>query len=133
MNNRSHNVALALDPLDAAPASAHGISRRTLVSLEGLAELPDPDPSTDPWASLGADRDESVTDIRDARVRRMVRRLPVRERLVIEWRFGFAGPVVSCSEIARRLGVTRRAVYQIECRALDRLRDADDVQLLRAA
>ena len=53
----------------------------------------------------------------------LVRRLPDRERVVIEQRYGLnGGPEASLSEIGRQLALSRERVRQIETAGLDRLR-----------
>jgi hypothetical protein len=52
---------------------------------------------------------------------RMLRKLPSRERHLIEAQFGLDGPAVPLAEVARGLGITSERARQIERRALDRL------------
>lgn len=49
-------------------------------------------------------------------------RLPERDRLVVELRFGLDGAPMTLDEVARRCGLSRARVGQIEHRALQRLR-----------
>lgn len=60
------------------------------------------------------DRDRRVSDALD--------RLPVRERLVLELRYGIRGEEHTLQEVGDLLGVSRERVRQIERRALDWLR-----------
>jgi RNA polymerase sporulation-specific sigma factor len=67
----------------------------------------------------------AVSSIEAARVRRMVRTLPVLERHVIAWRYGLAGqPPLTVREVAARLGIGKSTVADIEARALSRMRGA---------
>jgi RNA polymerase primary sigma factor len=60
------------------------------------------------------------------RINELLRCLPPRYREVIEMRFGLKdGRPRALDEIARRLGVTRERVRQIESRALEKLRHPD--------
>ncbi len=49
-------------------------------------------------------------------VRRAVRRLPDRQRRVLELRFGFGGEPQSLEAIARKLAVSRERVRELEKR-----------------
>ena len=54
---------------------------------------------------------------------RLLRRLPLMERMVMRFRFGIGGtPPMSQLEVATRLGVARRTVQSLEYRALGQLR-----------
>jgi RNA polymerase primary sigma factor len=53
---------------------------------------------------------------------RALGRLPERDRLVVELRFGLVGAPMTLEEVARRCGLSRARVGQIEHRALQRLR-----------
>ncbi len=66
----------------------------------------------------------AVTSIEAARVRRELCRLPELERIVICWRYGIGCMPVGHREIARRLNVSLGTAWNIEQRALERLRDA---------
>jgi RNA polymerase primary sigma factor len=54
-------------------------------------------------------------------VRSAVRRLPERERKLLELRFGFEGEPTSLEAIGQELGLTRERVRQLEAQALSRL------------
>jgi RNA polymerase primary sigma factor len=70
--------------------------------------------ATDPSEAAGeAMRRESV--------RTAVRRLPERERRLLELRFGFNGEPTSLEAIGKELGLTRERVRQLEAQALNRL------------
>jgi len=57
-------------------------------------------------------------------MRRHVLRLPPRDQAVLAWRFGLGGqPEQTLNDIAKRLGLSRERVRQIEVGALARLRD----------
>ena len=64
----------------------------------------------------------AVSRIEAARVRRMVRSLPVIERHVIAWRYGLAGEPLTVRDVAARLGISKSTVADIEARALERMR-----------
>jgi len=58
--------------------------------------------------------------------------LPPTERTVLELRFGLAGsPPLTLEEVGQRLGVTREWARQLESRALRRLREAPEIEVLR--
>jgi len=73
--------------------------------------------------------DTSATDpaeaagetLRRESVRTAVRRLPERERRLLELRFGFDGEPTSLEAIGKELGLTRERVRQLEAQALSRL------------
>jgi RNA polymerase sigma factor (sigma-70 family) len=105
------------------------------------ATLHFPEASVSLSAPLGEDGSELVDVIADPRTRspedqaadlagreelaRLVAALPLRLAQVIEWRYGLADGVPQTrEEVARRLGVTRERVRQLEQRALSRLRRA---------
>ena len=107
-----------------------------LEAAQALAILDQPVGEGD-GASLGelfaakqvAPDEEADELLRREAVRQAVDKLPERERMVIELRFGFAedeGPV-SLEEVGRRLGLTRERVRQIEQEALLRLADSGDL------
>jgi RNA polymerase primary sigma factor len=54
-------------------------------------------------------------------VRRGLERLPERERLIVERRFGFQGEPQSLETVGRALGVTRERVRQLQVQALKQL------------
>ncbi len=55
------------------------------------------------------------------RVQRELERLPERERLIVERRFGLQGEPQTLDTVGRELGLTRERVRQLEARALRRL------------
>jgi RNA polymerase primary sigma factor len=59
--------------------------------------------------------------LRRESVRQAVRRLPERERKLLELRFGFEGEPTSLEAIGQELGLTRERVRQLEAQALNRL------------
>jgi RNA polymerase primary sigma factor len=68
-----------------------------------------------------------------AEVSELLSRLPPREQLVLELRFGLAdGHVYTLEEVGRRLGVTRERARQMEHRALAKLRQEPAAARLRA-
>jgi RNA polymerase sigma factor (sigma-70 family) len=77
----------------------------------------------------------AVVNIEAARVRRLVRELPDIERRIVMWRYGIGADVLTVREIARRLGIGKSTVSDIEARALARLRGRldDGTELAKAA
>lgn len=83
-------------------------------------------------------RDPAVVDssdmldaaVRAADVRAAVRRLPERQRTVIDRHFGLTRPPETLAEIGRELGVTRERVRQVERDALEALQLALEGQAL---
>jgi RNA polymerase primary sigma factor len=72
--------------------------------------------------SLAADPAEAAGEaLRRESVRQAVRRLPERERKLLELRFGFEGEPTSLEAIGQELGLTRERVRQLEAQALSRL------------
>ena len=80
-------------------------------------------------AEQAAPDEEADEMLRRQAVRDAVDKLPERERMVIELRFGFSGDdgPVSLEECGRRLGITRERVRQLEQQALMRLADSGDL------
>jgi RNA polymerase primary sigma factor len=64
-------------------------------------------------------------------VRRALRRLPARERRVLELRFGFEGETWTLEAIGNTLGLTPERVRQLETQGLNRLRCALKVNGMR--
>jgi RNA polymerase primary sigma factor len=64
--------------------------------------------------------EEAGEALRQQSVRAALRKLPERERRVLELRFGFDGEQQSLDAIARELGVSRERVRQLERQALGR-------------
>ena len=114
-------------------ANACGISPRRLEAV--MACLLDPlsldAPATDdeegPVLSV-ADRtapspeDALISGIEQSAVLRQLKQLPVRDRQVLEARFGITGEGATLGEVAQGLGVSVERVRQIQRRALERLR-----------
>jgi RNA polymerase primary sigma factor len=65
--------------------------------------------------------EEAGEAMRRESVRSAVRRLPERERKLLELRFGFDGEPTSLEAIGKELGLTRERVRQLEAQALNRL------------
>jgi len=62
---------------------------------------------------------------------RSLRRLPERERSVLEWRFGLSGePEMTLQMVGQRLGLSRERVRQIQSEAFGHLRDEPAVNRL---
>lgn len=102
------------------------------VSLDTIAEpILDPRPEVDPVQALVTAETAAVLDFRAAMLRRMLRSLPDRERAVLRMRYGFDGSPLGPTAIAQRLGCSRKTVYNLERRALDRLRADDRLGALR--
>jgi RNA polymerase primary sigma factor len=60
------------------------------------------------------------------RVAEMLRRLPARDREVIEWRYGLKdGRPRTLAEVSEMLGVTRERIRQVELRGLEKLRQPE--------
>jgi RNA polymerase primary sigma factor len=112
---RVRGAARIVTSLDAPVGSENGGELGTLLPAE-LVE-----PGVEVEIRLGA------TALRDA-----VAALPERERAVIELRYGIAGAEPKPrDEVARRLGLSRERVRQIESAALDRLALERELQALR--
>jgi RNA polymerase primary sigma factor len=102
---------------EALGAAEAGVSLNQAIGSEGDGELADlfADPSAvDP-------AEEAADSLRRRSVREALRRLPDRERRLLELRFGFAGESASLEAIGRELGVSRERVRQIEQDALAHL------------
>lgn len=77
--------------------------------------MPDATAPSPDGAMLDEDRRQAIA--------RVIASLSERERLVLQWRFGFGnGSGQTLEEIGQRLGVTKERVRQIEKVALERLR-----------
>lgn len=71
----------------------------------------------------GQVEDAAVQKITLARVKRLVKELPKKERLVIEMRYGLLdGAVHAQHEVAQVLGISRSYVSRMEKRAIEMLR-----------
>jgi RNA polymerase sigma factor (sigma-70 family) len=121
-----------LNPSVEAVAELTGIDRRgveaAMTKVAGAESLDAPSGREDESVH-DVMRDERATSPEaaaelssdEAAVRRALASLSLRERTVIRARF-YSDPRKTLSEIAGCLGVTRQRAYQIERRALDRLR-----------
>ena len=131
----------------------HEIAERALISAERIDELRQ-------IASVSASLDERVSSEEDAQTwgdkatdkdapdmpAEAVQRsqllaalasemdgLPERDRRILEMRFGMAtGKEMTLDEVARREGVTRERIRQIEQKALSRMRHPNNSQKLRS-
>jgi len=102
---------------EALGAVEASVSLNQAVGSDGEGELGDlfADPnSVDPEA-------EAAEALRARSVRDAVRRLPERERRVLELRFGFDGEPTSLEQIGRELKISRERVRQVERDALAHL------------
>jgi RNA polymerase primary sigma factor len=82
------------------------------------------------------DFDEEIhVGLTEETLRRAVEELPEREQDVVKLRYGLDGDPEpkSLDEIARRLGITRERVRQIEMQALQRLAVNREIEALRSA
>ncbi len=87
-------------------------------------------------ASEEHDFDEEIhVGLTEETLRRAVEGLPEREQDVVKLRYGLDGDQEpkSLDEIARRLGITRERVRQIEMQALQRLAVNREIEALRSA
>jgi len=100
--------------LDCAEASA---SLHQAVGPDGGPELADS--LADPAAADPAE--EAERSLLGQTVRGRLERLPERERLIVERRFGLQGEPQSLETVARELGLTRERVRQLQVQALKRL------------
>ena len=102
---------------EALGAVEASVSLNQAVGSDGEGELGDlfADPNS-------ADPELEATEALRARsVRDAVRRLPERERRVLELRFGFDGEPTSLEQIGRELKISRERVRQVERDALAQL------------
>jgi RNA polymerase primary sigma factor len=134
---------LGRDPTDEEIAEA---SRLPVERVAEVRELPRTVTSLD--RPIGEEGDASLADLvpaeeeeplaeievslRSDLLDRALRELPDRERLVLEHRYGLGDrPPETLAEVARRIGVTRERVRQIEKQALERLARAREGEALR--
>ena len=122
-----------ISPTDEELAAATGLDLRHVEEALGTVEASvslNQTVGDDDGGELGdLFADTSATDpaeaageaMRRESVRTAVRRLPERERRLLELRFGFDGEPTSLEAIGKELGLTRERVRQIESRALTRL------------
>src|SRR4051794_11748363 len=73
-----------------------------------MRQLPDPD---------GDVHEHVVVSIEVARLRRLVRALPILERRVIAARYGLIAPALTRRQVAAQFGLSRRGVAAVEERA----------------
>jgi len=93
------------------------VSLNQAVGPDGDSELADL--LADPDA--GDPVDEAERSLLRQTVQRRLERLPARERLIVERRFGFQGEPQTLETIGHELGLTRERVRQLEVQALKRL------------
>jgi RNA polymerase primary sigma factor len=93
------------------------VSLNQTIGPEGDSELADS--LADPAASDPVEEAER-SSLRQT-VRRRLERLPHRERLIVERRFGLQGEPQSLETVGRELGLTRERVRQLQVQALTRL------------
>jgi len=110
----------AMKPIASLHAPRPGSEDRTLEDV-----LEDPQVA-DPAEGIG-------TEQAWGRVARELEILDDRERRIIELRYGFGDePGLTLQEIGQRLGLSRERVRQIERRALERLREREEIRKLVA-
>lgn len=120
-------------PMEAELAQRMGLRAEELMALRALPQAPlaldrptRPD-DRDGVAARTADPNavDPVRNLERAEARadadRMLRKLSVRERQVVEAHFGLREPALPLAEVAHRMGITSERARQIEGRALDRL------------
>jgi RNA polymerase primary sigma factor len=83
--------------------------------------------------NAGDPAEEASDAVRRVEVRRALRKLPERQRRVLELRFGFDGEAASLEAIGKELGITRERVRQLEGAAMHALAAELDDELARAA
>jgi RNA polymerase primary sigma factor len=93
------------------------VSLNQVVGPDGETELVDF--VADPAA--GDPVEEAERSLLRQTVRRRLERLPERERLIVERRFGFQGAPQSLETVGRELGLTRERVRQLQVQALKQL------------
>jgi RNA polymerase primary sigma factor len=108
-----HYVEEALGAVEAS------VSLNQAVGSDGDGELGDL--FADPTAADPSE--EAAEALRRRSVRDALKRLPERDRRVLELRFGFDGEATSLEQIGRELQMSRERVRQVERDALARLQD----------
>ena len=93
------------------------VSLNQAVGPDGDSELADS--LADPAAADPVE--EAERSLLRQTVRRRLERLPQRERLVVERRFGLQGEAQSLQTVGRELGLTRERVRQLQVQALKQL------------
>jgi RNA polymerase primary sigma factor len=131
--SRQLEVALARPPTGPELAEASGLP---LEQVEALLSVPKASVSLN--QPVGSDGDSELGDLvadplacdpseqaerslRCLQVRRALAKLPRRERLILERRFGLDGQPQTLATIGRALALTHERVRQLEAQALDRL------------
>jgi RNA polymerase primary sigma factor len=85
-------------------------------------------------AEEGRIEEEVHVRLDEENLRRVVARLPERERTIIELRYGINGEgPLTLQEIGNRIGITREGVRKIEANALARLSEMREIEALREA
>ena len=130
---RQRLEAAGKEPTREELVAATGLARKhvdeALDAVEAAISLDQPvgDDQDGTLAELFADtnavnpEEEADDALREAAVRRALRRLSDDERRVLEMRFGIDGESHSLEAIARELGVTRERVRRLESEALEQL------------
>lgn len=144
-NERELAVKLGRQPTDAEIAEVSGLPeeqvREALELTKNLASL-DEAVSEDGETALGdllpSDRpqpeDEVVDALGNARVRKIVGRLPDEERDLVTLRFGLAGDEpASLREAGTQLGLSTQRTRRLEEQALSRLAQSGELNELRQA
>jgi RNA polymerase primary sigma factor len=121
-----------LPPTDADLAARTGLDLAAVAQIRGLAEplsLDNPPaPGRTALAELVADRDapdpetSALAAEQIHQLRAAVRRLPPRQRAIVDFRFGLTRPEVNAPALSRRLGRSERRIRTIEHDALYALR-----------
>jgi RNA polymerase primary sigma factor len=104
---------------EALGAVEASVSLNQAVGSDGDGELGDL--FADPTAADPSE--EAAEALRRRSVRDALKRLPERDRRVLELRFGFDGEATSLEQIGRELQMSRERVRQVERDALARLQD----------
>jgi RNA polymerase primary sigma factor len=133
------------------PPTDEEISKTAKISLKHLKEVREAARAvTSLDKPLGDDNDASIGDLvgvahggveeeveislTESTLHRALGKLPDRERLVLELRYGLGKEEPQAlEEIGRRLGITRERVRQIEATALERLAVSREIDALRTA
>jgi RNA polymerase primary sigma factor len=133
------NRRLGREPLEAELAKELGISVDSLRALRSSDREParlemvrHEDDGEELGASLEDDDpgpvDEAIEELMRSDVVHLLDRLPLRERRILELRYGLAdGHEHTLAHIGRSLGLTRERVRQLERQAIFRLRQEPDV------
>jgi RNA polymerase primary sigma factor len=134
---RQPTEAEIAEDLDVSPK----VLKRAMDAMKPIASLQATTPGTEDRTLEDVLEDPQVADPSDAiehdqkwdRVARELSELEPRERRVLELRFGFGDePGLTLQEIGNRMGLSRERVRQIEQRALERLRERDEIRKLVA-